>query len=70
MMTKEQYESAKKELKDKEWRLKNLTGSDSFTQHMRMHIDLLKSAIEKYEDCYHINKPALQNIGFSTEVLK
>lgn len=69
-MTHEEYEAAKKELKEKQWKLKHLTGSDSFTQHMKMHIELLSAVIKKYEDCHHIGKPVLQNIYFETVVTK
>jgi flagellar biosynthesis chaperone FliJ len=69
-MTSEEYENAKKELKQAKWKLAHLTGSDSFTQHMRMYISFLEGIIEKHEDCYHINKPALQNIEISIEVIK
>lgn len=69
-MTHEEYEKAKKELKEKKWKLKHLTGSDSFTQHMKMHISLLEAVIAKHEDCYYINKPTIQNVEISIEVMK
>lgn len=69
-MTPEQYENAKRDLIEKKWKIKNLTGSDSFTQHMKMQIDLLEALISKYEDCYHVNKPVIHNINIYTEVLK
>ena len=69
-MTPQEYENAKKELKEKKWKLKNLTVSESFTQHMKMHISLLESLISKHEDCYHINKPTIENIDIIVEVLK
>lgn len=69
-MTEQEYENAKKELKEKKWKLRNLTGSDSFTQHMRLHINFLESLISKHEDCYHIGKPAAKHVEFHTEVLK
>lgn len=70
VITKEQYENSKKELKDSKWKLQHLTGSDSFTEHMKMHISLLEAVISKYEDCYHIDKPVIENIEFSVEVLR
>lgn len=69
-MNKEQYKSAKKELKEKKWKLKHLAGSDSFSQHMKMHIDLLEKVINKYEDCHHINKQTIKCLSFECEVLK
>ena len=69
-MTHEEYENAKKELGEKLWKLENLTGSDSFKQHMKMHVEFLQSVISKYEDCHHINKSVVQHIEISIEVLE
>ena len=69
-MTPKDYETAKKDLIDLRWKKQHLTGSDSFTEHMRLQIAFLESIIHKYEDCYHINKPFIENIDIHIEAIK
>lgn len=69
-MNEEQYKKAKEDLECARWKLKNLIGSDSFSFHMKMHVDLLEDLIGKYEDSYHINKPIIENFETNIEAIK
>lgn len=54
LQTKEDYAEAKKLLKELTWKRDNMRGSDSFTQHMKMHVSLLEAVLLAYRRKHNI----------------
>ena len=54
LQTKENYAEAKKLLKELTWKRDNMRGSDSFTQHMKMHVSLLEAVLLAYRRQHNI----------------
>ena len=54
LQTKEDYAEAKKLLKELTWKRDNMRGSDSFTQHMKMHVSLLEAVLLAYRRQHNI----------------
>ena len=54
LQTKKDYAEAKKLLKELTWKRDNMRGSDSFTQHMKMHVSLLEAVLLAYRRKHNI----------------